>query len=155
MAITFTTNSPAITAGSLGIGSARCSSAVTTTSANSITQIMLTVSVLTTTTAPTANKQVIVYGYYSEDGTTYTGGSTTEIVGTDAAITMGSPTNLKLIGVISKNTGATAATLKGVFELTSVFGCVPRKWGIVLLNDDGAAALGATVSVSSTEISYA
>jgi hypothetical protein len=154
MGLNFTTNSPTITAASLAFGTARCSAPVTVTAANPVFAINLEVSILTTTTAPTANKQVVVYAYASPDGTNYNGGSTTEIVGADAAITLASPTNLIYLGVISKNTGATAATIKGTFEITSKLGYVPKSWGFVLLNDDGAANLGATVTAIGTELYY-
>ena len=50
-----------ITAGSLASSTARSSAAVTTTTTVNVTSIMLAVSVLTTATAPTGNKQVVVY----------------------------------------------------------------------------------------------
>jgi hypothetical protein len=97
-----------------------------------------------------------VYGYFSEDGSTYNSASSTvdNVDGTDKALTaIGAPTNLKYLGTIALNQGAVAATIKQVFEITQVFGCVPRKWGIVLYNDAGTA-LGATVSASYTEVYY-
>ena len=117
---------------------------------------MLTVSVLTTATAPTGNKQVVVYGYMSEDGTNYSGnsGTTDNVDGTDKTLTaVGSPTGLYRIGTIPLNQGAVAVTAHGEFELTRIFGCVPRKWGIVLYNDAGIA-LGATVTASYSESYY-
>ena len=60
-----------ITAGSLASAANRSSAAVTVTDATSVTQIEAVVSILTTTTAPTGNKQVQVYAYASVDGTNY------------------------------------------------------------------------------------
>lgn len=145
-----------ITAGSLASAANRSSAAVTTGVTGNTAQIMLTVNALTTTTAPTGNKQIIVYGYFSEDGTNYQGnsGTTDNVDGTDKALTaIGVPTGLTYIGTIPLNQGAVAVTAHGTFEVTSRFGCVPRKWGIVLYNDAGTA-LGATVSASYTETSY-
>jgi hypothetical protein len=145
-----------ITAGSLASATARASAAVTTGTTANVTAIMLTVSVLTTATAPTGNKQVVVYGYMSEDGSTYNGASGTvdNVDGTDKALTaLGSPSNLTYLGTVQLNQGANAVTIRQTFEVTGRFGCVPRKWGIVLYNDAGTA-LGATVSASYTETSY-
>ena len=145
-----------ITAGSLASLGARSSAAVTTTTTVNVTSILLTVNVLTTATAPSGNKQVVVYGYASEDGTNYLGASSTvdNVDGTDKALTaIGSPTNLVFIGTLQLNQGAAAVTIREVFEITQAFGAVPPKFGIVLFNDAGVA-LGATVSATYREISY-
>ena len=157
MALQFGTSTAlTITAGSLGSGSNRSSAAVTTGVTTNITAILLTVNCLTTATAPTGNKQIIVYGYMSEDGTNYNSNSTTtdNVDGTDKALTaIGSPTALMLIGTIPLNQGANAITARGVFNIIDAFGCIPKKWGIVLFNDAGTA-LGATVSATYTEEYY-
>lgn len=157
MALQFgTATALTITAGSLASAANRSSAAVTTSTTNNITQIMLEVSILTTATAPTGNKQVVVYGYKSTDGTNYQGASSTvdNVDGTDKALTaIGSPSNLVFLGTVQLNQGAVAATIKGEFEVTGPFGCIPPKWGIVLYNDAGTA-LGATVSAQYREIYY-
>lgn len=157
MALQFgTSTSLTITAGSLASAANRSSAAVTTSTTNNVTSILLTVNVLTTATAPSGNKQVLIYGYMSEDGTNYLGASGTvdNVDGTDKALTaIGSPTNLVLLGTIQLNQGAVAVTFKEVIEVTSRFGCIPRKWGIVLYNDAGTA-LGATVTATYTEQYY-
>jgi len=145
-----------ITAGSLASAANRSSAAVTVGVANAVSAIMATVSILTTATAPSGNKQVLVYGYFSEDGTNYDGASSTvdNVDGTDKALTaIGSPSNLTLLGTVQLNQGAVAATIKKTFEVTQAFGCVPKKWGIVLYNDAGTA-LGATVGATYTEEYY-
>lgn len=144
-----------ITAGSLAAATARSSAAVTPDVTKNIQSIMLTVAVLTTATAPSVNKQVVVYGYLSEDGTNYNGGSGTadNVDGTDKTITLGSPTNLVFLGTVQLNAGAVAVTERMVVDVVGRFGCIPRKWGIVLYNDAGTA-LGATVSASYTEQSF-
>jgi hypothetical protein len=157
MALVFGTSTAlTITAGSLASATARSSAAATVGTTGNTIAIMLTVNVLTTATAPTGNKQVIVYGYMSEDGTNYSGASSTvdNVDGTDKTLTaIGSPTNLFLFGTVQLNQGAVAATIRETFEVTSRFGCVPRKWGIVLYNDAGTA-LGATITATYTETSY-
>lgn len=144
-----------ITASSLAAATARSSAAVTPDVTKNIQSIMLTVAVLTTATAPSVNKQVVVYGYLSEDGTNYNGGSGTadNVDGTDKTITLGSPTNLVFLGTVQLNAGAVAVTERMVVDVVGRFGCIPRKWGIVLYNDAGTA-LGATVSASYTEQSF-
>jgi hypothetical protein len=145
-----------ITAGGLTSNSNRSSAAVTTDITKNVTNIMLTVNILTTTGTPTGNKLIVVYGYMSEDGTNYSGASGTvdNVDGTDKTLTaVGSPTNLKFIGVINLSQGAAAVTQRGIFEVTSKFGCVPPKWGIVLYNDCGIT-IGATVTASYREVYY-
>ena len=157
MALQFGTSTAlTITAGSLASAGNRSSAAVTTGTANNIAQILLTVNALTTATAPSGNKQILVYGYMSEDGTNYLGASSTKdnVDGTDKALTaIGAPTNLVLLGTIQLNQGAVAATFHGVFEVTGAFSCIPAKWGIVLYNDAGTA-LGATITATYREVYY-
>lgn len=146
-----------ITAGSLAVGAARSSAAVTSGLTNNTTDYLISVNVLTTTTAATVNKQVVVYAYRSEDGTNYSGASSTidNVDGTDKTLTaIGSPSNLTFLGTIQLNNGTTALTLRQVFSLAQAFGSIPPKWGIVLLNDNGAAALGATVTATYREVYY-
>lgn len=152
-----TSTAMTITAGSLAFGSARSSAAVTSGTTNNTTDYLVTVNILTTATAPTNNKQVVVYAYRSEDGTNYQGDSSLfdNVDGTDKALTaIGSPSNLTFLGTVQLNQGANAITIRQVFSLSQAFGSVPPKWGIVLYNDNGAAALGATVTVSYREVYY-
>ena len=157
MAIQYGT-STAITigAGSLASLANRSSAAVTSGTTNNTTDYLVTVSALTTASAPTGNKQIVVYAYMSEDGTNYIGnsGTTDNVDGTDKALTaIGSPTNLFFMGTIQLNQGAVAVTARGSFSVATTFGSIPPKWGIVLYNDAGTA-LGATVSASFREIFY-
>ena len=102
------------------------------------------------------SKQVVVYGYKSQDGTNYEGAGSTvdDVNGTGKALTaLGSPSNLVFLGTIQLNQGAVATTIRKVFEVTGPFGCIPPKWGIVLHNDAGTA-LGATVTANYREVYY-
>ena len=146
----------AITAGGMMAGFNQASAAVTTSIATNVVQVMLEVSVLTTSSAPIGNKQVVVYGYKSLNGSTFSGASaqSDNVDGTDKFLNaIGAPTNLTYLGTVQLNTGAVAATVRGEFEVSSAFGCVPPKWGIVLLNDAGVS-LGATVTAQYREIYY-
>lgn len=77
-----------------------------------------------------------IYAYGSADGgTTYTDTAT----GTDATVTLAVPTNAIPIGVI--NVVASTTTYKfGPFSVAKAFGGVlPQKWGIIVVNNAGAA----------------
>lgn len=105
------------------------------------------------TGTPAGDKALYVYAYGSEDGTNYGDNAT----GTDAAITLRSPTNLRVVGVISAPDSG-GLTYKGQpMSVAAAFGGVlPRKWGIVLLNATGVAlsATGGDHSVKFTGITY-
>jgi hypothetical protein len=94
---------------------------------------------------------VNVYAYGTSDGgTTYSDGAT----GTDGSITLTSPPNMRLIGVI--NVVANAVTYNGgPFSVAAAFGGVlPDHWGIVIENKSGAA-LDASVGSSWYQGAYA
>ena len=98
---------------------------------------------------PANDKCAYVYAYGSEDGTNYTDNAT----GSDAAITLRDPTNLKLVAVIAMPTAS--ATYKVVFSIAQAFGGIlPRKWGIVVRNYSGIA-LGASNNAASYTGIYA
>jgi hypothetical protein len=90
---------------------------------------------------PGSDKTVYVYAYGSEDGSDYTDNAT----GSDASITLRTPTNMCLIGSIyCPDSGG--LTYKGQpMRVAPAFGGVlPRKWGIVIVNYTA-------VTLSSTE----
>jgi hypothetical protein len=99
------------------------------------------VAIKTKTGTPlSSDKAIYVYAYGSSDG-----GSTypDAVTGSDAAYTMISPTNLKLIGIINAPTASTAYEA-GPWSVAAAFGGVlPEKWGVVVQN-----ATGATLSVT-------
>jgi len=80
--------------------------------------------------SPGSDLSIYVYGYSSEDGTNYQD----PVTGSDAAITLKDPTNLRIIGVIpTPDSGG--LTYKAVFQVAHAFGGqMPRKWGIVVRN---------------------
>ena len=81
-----------------------------------------------------ATGTVNVYAYASADGSTYPEGC-----GTDTGVTLTSPPNLRLIGII--NVVANATTYQSnPFSVAQAFGGVlPQFWGIVIENKSGAA----------------
>lgn len=89
--------------------------------------------------APSA---AFVYAYATaDDGTTWPD----TVTGTDAAITLNNPTQLKLLGAIYA--AAINTQYKGgPWSLAALFGGrMPAEWGIVVVNDTGTA-LSATGS---------
>lgn len=80
------------------------------------------------------NKAVYVWFYGSEDGTNYT----TNATGTDAAVTMDSPSNLR--GPFIIVTPAQSRTYKAIIPVAQFFGGIlPAKWGFVIENQSGIA----------------
>jgi len=77
-----------------------------------------------------------VYAYGTADGgTTYTDGAS----GTDGSITLTSPPNMRLIGVINMVANAVSYD-GGPFSVAQAFGGIlPDHWGIVVENKSGAA----------------
>lgn len=94
---------------------------------------------VTTGTSPTANKQIVVYAYGTVDGgTIHSGGAS----GSDAAYTAANneEKNLLLLGVVATHSGNDNTYEFGPFSIAAAFGgSVPAKWGLVILNDTGAA----------------
>jgi len=94
--------------------------------------------------APSA---VFVWAYASVDG-----GSefTDAVTGTDAAITLDSPVNLKLLGAVYFS-AINQSRKGGPWSLAALFGGkMPERWGIVVQNDAGTA-LSATGSDHAVE----
>lgn len=133
---TYGTNGQTITltGTSLGSAAARQSTVVSNTTDLFIDTL---VSVKTKTGTPlSSDKAIYVYAYGSVDG-----GSTypDAVTGSDAAYTMISPTNLKLIGIINAPTASTAYQA-GPWSVAAAFGgLLPEKWGVVIQNVTGAA----------------
>ena len=123
------------TLASLANSSARASTAIDN-STNLWLDALVFVSVKTGASGVSSLGTVFVYAYGTANGgTTYTEGAS----GTDGALTMANPTNLKLLGVI--NVSAPATTYQsGPFSVAAAFGGVlPDHWGIVIQNNSGAA----------------
>ena len=92
----------------------------------------------TSASALANDKACYVYLYGSGVNGTYSGGSD-ENVGTNAGVTVDSPTNLKGPFVIP--CPSTSTTYTGVIGSVASFfgGVMPAKWGFVLVNYTGQA----------------
>ncbi len=126
-----TATSITITLNSLGSNAAREGTAV-----DNGTNLFLDalVEVLVTAGTVAADKRVLVYAYDSADGTNYSD----NVTGSDAALTMRSPTNLRLIGVIETPTNSVAYRSAALSVARAFGGRLPPKWGIVVENRSGA-----------------
>lgn len=138
-----TSTSITITLNSLGSGSGRESTAVDNSSnLYKDAHVRVTVNVGSVSGAP----QVLVYAYGSEDGTVYPDPAT----GSDAGITLESPTVMTLARVIPCPTSSKAYE-SDVISIARLYGgALPRKWGIVVVNSTGAALAGSGCSASYT-----
>lgn len=115
---------------SIATAAARESTAIDNTS-NLYDDAMVYVAVKLQAGTPGSQLCVNVYAYGSEDGTNYTDNAT----GSDAALTLRAPTNLRLLGRISTPDSGALTYKSGPMSLAAAFGgVVPRKWGIVVEN---------------------
>lgn len=120
---------------SLANNSARESAAIDNTS-DEFPDALVTVQVKTNSNVPTGDKAVYVYVAGSEDGTNFTDNAT----GSDAGITLASPTNLIHVATIA--CPALSTTYRKVFSVATAFGGqgnMPRKWSVIVQNKTGNA----------------
>lgn len=120
------------TLASLTTGSARSAAAVDNSS-NLFLDALVQIQIKSGGSGTASTGYVNVYAYGTVDGgTTYAEGA-----GTDASITLTSPTNVKLIGRL--NVVANSTTYKSEpFSVAAAFGGVlPDHWGIIIENQSG------------------
>ncbi len=122
-----------VTVASLANNGARESTVIDNTS-NVFLDALLFLKIKSAASATSASGYVNVYAYATADGgSNYTESAT----GSDAAITLVSPTNLRFVGAM--NIVANATTYRGgPLSIAAAFGGVmPDKWGIVIENKTG------------------
>jgi hypothetical protein len=142
----FGTNNQAITCTftSLANNGQRSSAAVDNT-ANIFLDALVSVKVKSAASSTAATGTVNVYAYGTTDGgTTYGGGEAS--MGTDAGVTLTSPPNLVLIGVINVVANSTTYNRTAMSVAAAFGGVLPDHWGIVIENKSGAtldASVGA------------
>lgn len=135
-----------ITLNSLGDGAARESTAIDNSS-NLYADAHVRVSVKVGTVAN--EKRVLVYAYGSEDGSLYPD----TITGSDAAVTLETPTVIRLADVIAVPTSSKTYE-SDVISIARLYGGkLPRKWGILVQNRSGAALDASGNSASFTGVS--
>jgi hypothetical protein len=132
------------TLASLATAGARECTAVDNTS-NLFTDALVYIAAKLQAGSPASDKAIYVYAYGSEDGTNYGD----NVTGSDAAVTLRSPTNLRLIGVIAVPDSGALTYKSHPMSVAAAFGGVlPRKWGIVVQN-------ATNVTLSATEGDHA
>jgi|SRR5215813_1069712 len=123
------------TLASLANGSARQATAVDNSSTLFLDAfVQLKIKSGASGTSATGFVNVYAYGT-ADDGTTYSDSAS----GTDGAITLTSPPNVRLIGVL--NVVANATTYKSApMSVAAAFGGIlPKKWGIIIENKTGGS----------------
>lgn len=130
------TNNQAITCTITSLGSAgqRGSTAVDNTT-NLFLDVLVQVQIKTNASGTSATGTVNIYAYGTADGgTVYSDG----VSGTDGAVTLSTPPNMRIIGVINANANATTYD-SPPFSVAAAFGGIlPDHWGIVVENLTGA-----------------
>lgn len=145
-----TSTAMTITLASLASGSARQSTAVDNTS-NKFEDAMVVADIKLATGTPAGDQCLYFFAFASEDGTNYTDNAG----GTDAAITLRVPSNLRPLGVTYVPTSGGLTYKSAPMSVAAAFGGIlPRKWGIVVYNQSGVAldATGGNHSVRYTGI---
>ena len=123
------------TLASLSNGNARASTAVDNTS-NLYTEALVVVAVKSAGSSTSSTGHVDVYVYGSADnGSTYPEG----ITGSDAALTLVSPTNLFPLRSINVVANSTTYESEPMPVSAAFGGTIPDHWGIVVVNNSGAS----------------
>lgn len=127
---------------SLANGSRRQSAAVDNTS-NLFLDALVALKLKSGSSGTSSAGRADVYAYGTVDGgTDYSDGAT----GSDAAITLTGPPNMRLIGTVNMVANSTTY-VAGPFSVAQAFGGVlPDHWGIVVDNESGSAFDGTVAS---------
>lgn len=121
----------ACTLTSLAATSARESATVDNTS-NLYDDALVQVRAKIGATTPTNDKSVYIYAWGVIDPTSPKFPDV--VTGSDAAITLNSPTQLRLIGVLNTPTASTSYVSEPMSVAAAFGGVLPQKWGIVIVN---------------------
>lgn len=161
MAIQRTTPAP-ITLGTAlnSLGSSATAAAqtneVTGSTANNITAVQASWNIVVGTITPSATTRVDVYVWGTQDDAGYPGGSVTNevVTGIAGAITLSTLGNVALKFLKSSLAHTSAMTIRDEAEITAVLGYVPRRWGLVFVNQTGAALAASGHSAEFVETYY-
>lgn len=112
------------------------SNAVSTTT-NKPIDVIVEVEISTTSTAPTNNRQIVVFAVASiDDGATFSGSS-------NATIESGDEASMRFLGTVPMTIAS--RTYRNQFSIFSAFGFVPDAFKIILKNDNGVLLNGGAV----------
>lgn len=109
---------------------------------NKFTDVLIQLQVTLPAGSPVGNKRFVVYAFASVDNTVFTDNAGA----VDAAITLQSPTNMVQIGVLQTPTGAQGYVSAPMNVAAAFNQWLPRKWGLVVLNDCGLVPTAGTVT---------
>jgi hypothetical protein len=125
-----------VTLASLANAARRASTAIDNTT-NLFLDALVQLKIKTGASGVLATGYVEVFAYATADpsGPTYAEAAT----GSDAAITLTVPPNLKLIGILNVVANATSYVSEPLSVAAAFGGVLPAKWGIVIGNQSGAA----------------
>lgn len=124
-----------VTLASLGSGSSRESTLIDNTT-NLYLDALVQAKVKTGSSATSGDKAVYIYAWGTADTSTPTYPDT--VTGSDAAITLNSPTQLKLLGAIWCPSTSTTYISEPMSVAALFGGNLPAKWGLVFTNSVGA-----------------
>ncbi len=124
------------------------SGVVTSSTTANVTDITANIDIaLPSIATPTGSTKVDVYCWGTNDDAGYPGGSVTNevITGSPGALTISSiATNaIRWIGCVTVTLTSTVQTVRMDASVVASLGYVPRRWGLVFINNTGAA-LGAS-----------
>lgn len=131
---------------SLANNGQRSSAAIDNTT-NLFLDALVSVKIKTAAASTSSTGYVNIYAYGTTDGgTTYGGGEAS--MGTDAGVTLTSPPNIVLIGVINAVANSTTYVRSAMSVAAAFGGVLPDHWGIVVENKTGATLDGVTGSAN-------
>ena len=160
---TFSLGTSGGTSGLYGLASSATAGAqsavVTSGTSNNVTGISVGLDiVLPSIASPTASTKVDVYVWGTNDDSGYPGGSTGNevITGSAGTITVSATATLVLrwIGSITQTLTTTAQTVRADYDITASLGFIPRRWGLVFLNNTGATLSTTGHAAEYTETYY-
>lgn len=131
---------------------ARASTAIDNT-ANLYLDALVSIKLQSVNSSLGSNPTVFIYayGWSVGQGTDYTD----NVTGTDAAYTLPSPTNLKLIGSVPYTAAQNVTMYAGPFSVALAFGGIlPAKWGVVVNQQIGVALSGSAGQQVNNSLSY-
>ena len=160
---TFSLGTSGGTSGLYGLASSATagsqSAEVTSGTSSNITNITVGLDiVLPSIASPTGSTKVDVYVWGTNDSSGYPGGSTGNevITGSAGTITVSATAllALKFLGVVTATLTTTVQTARLDADIVASLGYVPRRWGLVFVNNTGATLATTGHVAEYTEIYY-
>lgn len=132
------------------------SSEVTSSTTANIVDIVANWTIAVGTITASASTRVDVYVWGTNDDAGYPGGSATAevITGTAGSITLSANGNAALRFLRSSLAHTTGINIKNEASIVNALGFVPRRWGLVFINQTGAALAASGHSAEYVETYY-